>query len=228
MLFAATGGVGALAVVTTIALVGIDCAAPAKNTGLAYAIPEGGKLAVQGARCASNDATASSIVRAWVRDARDVLWVLDAPLGWPAAFSRALASHRAGEPLGPAAHLMFRRLTDDLICERLGKRPLEVAADRSARAAHAACGFWTSSDNLWLNLWLQIRLCAPLVGTVDWERSRCSLRSHVSRWACRKAAVRCLGLDSLESLRNQTHSPHGRVGQEARLETDLWETQTAL
>jgi len=129
---------------------------------------------------------------------------------------------------GPATHVMLRRLTDDVICERLGKRPLEVAADRSARAAHAACGFWTSSDNLWLNLWLQIRLCAPLVGTVDWDRSRCSLRSHVSRWACRKAAVRCLGLDSLESPRNQRHSPQGRVGQEARLENDLRETHTAL
>jgi hypothetical protein len=35
--------VGALAVVTTIAIVAIDCAAQAKNTGPAYAIPEGEK-----------------------------------------------------------------------------------------------------------------------------------------------------------------------------------------
>jgi predicted RNase H-like nuclease len=130
--------VRALDDVTTIAIIGIDCAAQAKNTGLAYAIPKGEQLAVQDARCASNDATASSIIRDWVRDLRHVLLALDAPLGWPTAFSRALASHRAGEPLGPTAHVMFRRLTDDEICERLGKRPLEVAADRIARAAHAA------------------------------------------------------------------------------------------
>jgi len=134
----ATGGVRAVAVVTTIAIIGVDCAAQAKNTGLAYAIPEGEKLAVHDARCASNDATASSIIRDWVRDSRHVLLALDAPLGWPTAFSHALATHRAGEPLRPTAHVMFRRMTDDLISERLGKRPLEVAADRIARAAHAA------------------------------------------------------------------------------------------
>jgi hypothetical protein len=36
---------------------------------------------------------------------------------------------------------MFRRMTDDVIYQRLGKRPLEVAADRIARAAHAALKF---------------------------------------------------------------------------------------
>jgi hypothetical protein len=36
---------------------------------------------------------------------------------------------------------MFRLMTDDLIYARLGKRPLEVAADRIARAAHAALQF---------------------------------------------------------------------------------------
>ena len=92
---------------TTIAIVGIDYAAQAKNTGLAYAIPEGEKLAVDDARCASNDATASSIIRTWMRDSRRFLLALDAPLGWPAAFSRALASRWAGEPLRPAAHVMF-------------------------------------------------------------------------------------------------------------------------
>jgi hypothetical protein len=51
---------------------------------------------------------------------------------------RALARHQAGEPLAPTAHAMFRRMTDDAISDRLGKRPLEVAADRIGRAAHAA------------------------------------------------------------------------------------------
>src|SRR5437016_7332440 len=36
---------------------------------------------------------------------------------------------------------MFRRVTDDVIYERLGKRPLDVGADRIARTAHAALRF---------------------------------------------------------------------------------------
>src|SRR5215472_16253944 len=72
----------------------------------------------------------------------------------------------------------------------------------------------------------------PLVWLSSWHVGlgaiEVYLRPHLSRWACRKAAVRCLGLDSLESPRNQRHSPQGCVGQEARLATDLRETQTAL
>jgi hypothetical protein len=33
---------------------------------------------------------------------------------------------------------MFRRLTDDVIHARFGKRPPDIGADRIARAAHAA------------------------------------------------------------------------------------------
>ena len=63
---------------------------------------------------------------------------LDAPLGWPAPFVEAIADHRLGEPLGPPerpGHELFRRVTDRAIHARLGKLPLEVAADRIARAA---------------------------------------------------------------------------------------------
>ena len=124
-------------------LVGVDCAAQAKNTGLARALSAGASepLTVLETRCASSEASAAQIVAAWVRDAERVLLALDAPLGWPAALGEALAIHQAGWPLPRTANQLFRRETDDRIYERLGRRPLEVAADRIARATHAALCF---------------------------------------------------------------------------------------
>lgn len=69
------------------------------------------------------------------------LIALDAPLGWPAAMTAALAGHRAGGGLSGTANAVFRRRTDDVVAEALGKRPLDVGADRIARTAHAALGF---------------------------------------------------------------------------------------
>ncbi|MEM7433991.1 MAG: DUF429 domain-containing protein [Myxococcota bacterium] len=78
-------------------------------------------------------------VREFVDDR--TLLALDAPLGWPAAMTAALADHRAGGPLSGSANAIFRRRTDDEVAEALGKRPLDVGADRIARTAHAALGF---------------------------------------------------------------------------------------
>jgi len=127
--------------VTPTTIIGVDCAAQPGNTGLAQVIQDGERLVVLEARCATIEASAASIVAAWVQDSHRVLLALDAPLGWPSELGRELARHKAGEPLTPAAHALFRRLTDDVIYERLAKRPLEVAADRIARAAHAALKF---------------------------------------------------------------------------------------
>lgn len=125
----------------SVTIAGVDCAAQPNNTGLAHAVQDGERLAVLEARCASSEASAASIVAEWVRHSDQVLLALDAPLGWPAELGGALARHQAGEALAPTAHAMFRRMTDDVIYARLGKRPLEVAADRIARAAHAALRF---------------------------------------------------------------------------------------
>jgi predicted nuclease with RNAse H fold len=124
-----------------VTIIGVDCAAQAKNTGLARAITDGDKLTLLDTCCASSEASAASTVCDWVRHAKRVLLALDAPLGWPAELGRALARHQAGEALAPPAHKLFRRMTDDLICERLGRRPLDVGADRIARTAHAALWF---------------------------------------------------------------------------------------
>jgi predicted nuclease with RNAse H fold len=147
---------------STITIIGVDCAAQAKNTGLAWAILDGASLMVRAARCASNDASAASIVAEWIEASDRVLLALDAPLGWPAEMGRELVRHRAGAPLIPAAHAMFRRRTDDEIYRRFRKRPLEVAADRIARAAHAALKFLEDLRNL-------VDANIPLVWSPRWR-----------------------------------------------------------
>jgi len=181
-------------------IVGVDCAAQAKNTGLARAIQDGKRLVVLDARCASNEASAASIVGEWVRDSHRVLLALDAPLGWPAELGRELARHRAGEPLTPAAHAMFRRLTDDVIYERLGKRPLEVAADRIARAAHAALKFLGDLRAL-------ARSKIPLIWSPNW-RGRFGV-IEVYPAATRIALGAPRGSGSLEGLESRIRFQNG-------------------
>lgn len=124
-------------------LIGVDCAAQAKNTGLARGISStsaAGVTVLETCR-ASSEASAATIVAGWIDGCERVLLALDSPLGWPVALGEALAAHQAGWPLPRTANEMFRRFTDDHIYARLGRRPLEVAADRIARAAHATLAF---------------------------------------------------------------------------------------
>jgi len=70
-------------------------------------------------------------------DAMPVMLCVDAPIGWPEAMGTALVTHRAGEPIEASADALFRRHTDHDIRRRLGKTPLDIGADRIARAALA-------------------------------------------------------------------------------------------
>lgn len=63
---------------------------------------------------------------------------IDAPLGWPQPMGRFLRDHEAGEHLPLTKDEFFRRKTDESVRKRVGKNPLEVGADRIARAAHHA------------------------------------------------------------------------------------------
>ena len=68
----------------------------------------------------------------------DLIAALDAPLGWPSALGAALANHAAGDALPADSNTLFRRRTDNAIHGSLGLRPLEIGADRIARAAVTA------------------------------------------------------------------------------------------
>ena len=95
---------------------------------------------MQECRVADRGKSVASQVLPWVRKDRAILLAIDSPLGWPEALGAALQSHRAGERVEYEADRMFRRRTDLVVKDVLGKTPLEVGADRIARTA-----LWTLS-----------------------------------------------------------------------------------
>ncbi|MCY7387954.1 MAG: DUF429 domain-containing protein, partial [Burkholderiales bacterium] len=58
--------------------------------------------------------------------------------GWPAPLGESLFSHLAGDRLSVEKNALFRRHTDTVAREITGKTPLEIVADKIARAAHTA------------------------------------------------------------------------------------------
>lgn len=86
---------------------------------------------------AEPDALGRVIIPALTRAER-VLVAIDAPLGWPAALPLALANHSAGEAVRAEKSELFSRETDRFVRRAVGKKPLEVAADKIARATHTA------------------------------------------------------------------------------------------
>ena len=117
-------------------MIGIDCAAQPKNVGLALGSWKPGRRTISETAAARTWPEIVSIIRAWVSG--PTLLALDAPLGWPARFGPALRGHNAGEAIEREANQLFRRDTDDTVYAALKKRPLDIGADRIARAALAA------------------------------------------------------------------------------------------
>jgi predicted nuclease with RNAse H fold len=77
-------------------------------------------------------------IHARLSGTHSVLIALDAPLGWPAALSEQLPEHIAGKAFSKGSDSLFRRRTDQVVREKLGKAPLEVAANFLARTAVVA------------------------------------------------------------------------------------------
>lgn len=117
-------------------VIGIDCAVDAKNTGMAVGSWVGSNLTVEFAVGGSPDLEERVVEE--VRESSLALLALDAPLGWPKALARELASHRAGQPIASLPNECFRRDTDHFVRHSIRKQPLDVGADRIARAAWAA------------------------------------------------------------------------------------------
>ncbi|WP_189471626.1 DUF429 domain-containing protein [Litchfieldella qijiaojingensis] len=121
-------------------LIGVDCATAPNNVGLAFGSYSDGRTIVEAACLGSPTALPEAIIAEWIRGNRDdpVLIALDAPLGWPAPLADALQFHRAGQNISTPAHELFRRRTDRIVREAIGKQSLDVGADRIARTAYAA------------------------------------------------------------------------------------------
>jgi len=124
----------------TVILIGIDAAVDPRNNALTRGVWSSASrtLSVDDLCDPSDEDELHATVVTWVREAKDtpVLLCIDAPLGWPAPLADALPLHHAGDPLPGEANDLFRRITDREIRQRLGKTPLDVGADRIARAAH--------------------------------------------------------------------------------------------
>ena len=120
-------------------VVGIDCATEAGKVGLAPAAFDDGHVVLgEVCFCRKGRTVADEVASMILGQDCPVLLSIDAPLGWPTEMRTALLNHQAGAWLTVSADHMFRRETDRFIHERVGKRPLDVGADRIARTAHAA------------------------------------------------------------------------------------------
>lgn len=119
----------------TTVIVGIDCATVPACIGLARAELRGNVCTLTDSQLGVGDPVFETVGR-WLRRSRRGLIALDAPLGWPSLLADMLPDHRAGERLVGVPDRLFHRLTDDHVTRLVGKRPLEVAADRIARTAH--------------------------------------------------------------------------------------------
>ncbi|MGD0997111.1 MAG: DUF429 domain-containing protein [Thermoleophilia bacterium] len=122
----------------SVALLGVDCATDPAKTGLALGELHDGEVSIMGCTICSKKRPPAALALEWLDQRDNALIALDAPLGWPRALGTGLHSHRAGAALASEPNRLFRRATDDEIRLRLGKRPLDVGADRIARTAAAA------------------------------------------------------------------------------------------
>ena len=118
-------------------IVGLDAASDPRKFGLVLCLWSGANLSLMAAGTLG-DAALRTRLDDELRVAERALLAVDAPLGWPAALAAALATHRAGEAIQASQNALFRRATDIAVLATTGKLPLEVGADRIARAAWQA------------------------------------------------------------------------------------------
>ena len=116
-------------------IIGVDCATEASRVGLARAHSDDAGLRIEDVSLGT-EPVAQTLVD-WCHGHDRALLALDAPLGWPRELGRTLAGHRAGDAIAPDPEHLFNRHTDRVIRREVGKKPLEVGADRIARTAVA-------------------------------------------------------------------------------------------
>lgn len=120
-------------------VIGLDAASQLSNFGYAIGTIARGKLSIQQAGILGDepDVIGSTLVDALLAAPNAVI-AIDAPLGWPAPLGESLFSHVAGDRISVEKNSLFRRHTDTVARETTGKTPLEIGADKIARAAHTA------------------------------------------------------------------------------------------
>lgn len=143
-------------------IIGIDCSTDPKRVGLAKAtLNTDGVL--KDWNCEpelKRDEKVIDLLREWIDD-RNCLLALDAPLGWPAEFSKIIMEHTAGKPITIRRDVFFYRRTDLFIKGKFGKPPLSVRPFRVGADKIAATAHWA------LNLLAKLGGAAPL--SLAWQ-----------------------------------------------------------
>lgn len=152
-------------------IVGIDCASVEKNVGLALGAVERGELTIREIAAGGGSHSVVELIARWLPPGQPALLAFDAPLGWPAAMGPELFNHSAGMPLTAPPDVLFSRLTDRIIRQKIKKRPLEVGANLIARTAHAALG-------LLQHLREETGLAIPLAWEPDHLEETCAIEVY--------------------------------------------------
>jgi hypothetical protein len=124
-----------------VLLIGLDAASDFSKFGYAIGHYEHGRVRIKQAGLVDTLGERNALVSIVVpelRAATKALIAIDAPLGWPASLAAELSNHQAGEAFASDKNSMFRRATDSYVKVLTKKNPLEVGADKIARAAHSA------------------------------------------------------------------------------------------
>jgi predicted nuclease with RNAse H fold len=122
-------------------LVGLDAASQPENFGFAIGKLSQGQIEVSHVGVLRSkiqlDALEEIIIPALLVAERALI-AIDAPLGWPSKLASSLSDHRAGEKIDEEKSALFSRETDRIVASEIGKKPLEIGAEKIARAAHSA------------------------------------------------------------------------------------------
>jgi hypothetical protein len=135
-----------------IQIVGIDCASKPEKTGIAIGEWKPTEpITIKAVLMGEKNQSIADLILSKIDNKQKTLFAIDAPLGWSSPMLQLLKNHSAGDffqdsrliaqeqkGFEETQHRFFRRITDTFIHQEIGKLPLEVGADRIARAAYAA------------------------------------------------------------------------------------------
>ncbi len=121
-----------------VQIIGIDAAVAPEKTGVALARKAEGQWCIEQVCCGNRNQPIVDLLLSLLDPKMPLLVAVDAPLGWPASFRKALGNHRAGDRIELDPQFDFARETDRFVRETVGLKPLDVGADRIARTAATA------------------------------------------------------------------------------------------
>ena len=146
-----------------VRIIGIDCSTNAASVAVSVGHVDDEKVVVDDpVVCRSASREPLDVVLNQIDLRMRTLLAIDAPLGWPSDLGKALCRHAAGELIDVDSNLLFRRVTDRVVKEKIKKQSLDVGADRIARTAHWAL-------NILGDLRTRLSTSIPLAWKSDWS-----------------------------------------------------------